>query len=254
MSTMATEMLIFIGLLPIAFTHDVAPHFCIAFFSAAMVWMAAGDGRCYNSIRTHMPAHIEQRYTVATWLVGVGLYTIFHLINASLGACMATFFFGVVPVTGALLWHNSHAYCWEAKWAERAAIAAREKAAWWAAARYNLSLFAGMILAYCALMSAMYFWTIPVLSFFARHAAKLFCIALVGTIVGIWAHCAYERYKQEVALKYKHAGHNDAWLFFHVICISLFTTAFIQFHTQAMAHVALVWFTISFGGFLHYFA
>lgn len=124
--------------------------------------------------------------------------------------------------------------------------------AWWVAAAHNVAAFLGMVACTGALMAAMYFWTIPVLSFFARHAAKLFWTAIVGTIVGIWAHCAYENYKVEVALKRKHAGHADAWLLFHVICTALFITAFIHFHTQAMAHVALVWGFTSVVGLVQY--
>ena len=124
--------------------------------------------------------------------------------------------------------------------------------AWWAAAGRQVAAFLGMVAGSVALMAAMYFWTVPILSFIFRHATALLWTAIVGTIVGIWAHCAYENYKVEVALKRKHAGHADAWLLFHVICTALFITAFIQTHTQAMAHVALVWSFTSVVGLVQY--
>ena len=124
--------------------------------------------------------------------------------------------------------------------------------AWWVAAARNVGLFVVALAAIAALEVAVYFWTIPVLSFFARHATKILWIGLVGSILGIWAHCAYENYKVEVALKRKHAGHADAWLLFHLICTTLFITAFINFHTQAMAHVALVWGFTSVVGLVQY--
>lgn len=124
--------------------------------------------------------------------------------------------------------------------------------AWWAAAARNVGLFVAALGAIAALEVAMYFWTIPVLSFFARHSGKIALCGLVGTILGIWGHCAYENYKTEVALKRKHAGHSDAWLLFHFVCMALFVTAFINFHQQAMAHVALVWGFTAVVGLVQY--
>ena len=124
--------------------------------------------------------------------------------------------------------------------------------AWWAAAARNVGLFVAGLAAVAALEAAMYFWTIPILSFLFRHETKIFWIGLTGTILGIWGHCAYENYKVEVALKRKHAGHADAWLLFHLICTALFVTALINIHTQAMAQVALVWGFTSVVGLVQY--
>lgn len=124
--------------------------------------------------------------------------------------------------------------------------------AWWVAAARNVGLFVAALAAIAALEAAMYFWTIPILSFLFRHATKILWLGLTGTILGIWGHCAYENYKVEVALKRKHAGHADAWLLFHFICTALFVTALINIHTQAMAHVALVWGFTSVVGLVQY--
>ena len=124
--------------------------------------------------------------------------------------------------------------------------------AWWTAAARNVGLSVAALAALAALEVAMYFWAVPVLFFFFRHSGKIALCGLVGTILGIWAHCAYENYKTEVALKRKHAGHSDAWLFFHFVCMALFFTALIHVHTQAMAHVALVWAFASFVGGVQY--
>jgi hypothetical protein len=124
--------------------------------------------------------------------------------------------------------------------------------AWWAAAARNVGLFVAALVAIAVLEVAMYFWAVPVLFFFFRHATALLWTAIVGTILGIWAHCAYENYKTEVALKRKHAGHADAWLLFHLICTTLFITAFIHAHAQAMAHVALVWGFTAVVGLVQY--
>jgi hypothetical protein len=113
--------------------------------------------------------------------------------------------------------------------------------AFWTATARNAGLFAGMLVASFALLSAAYYWAIPALSFIFRHAGKLFTGGLVGSIAYMRAHCAYENYKVDVALKRPHAGHNDLWLLFHTICVGLFATALAYINKQAMAHVALLW-------------
>jgi hypothetical protein len=113
--------------------------------------------------------------------------------------------------------------------------------AFWAAAGRNVAAFLGMMVASFALLSAAYYWAIPVLSFIFRHDAALATGALLAGIIYMWTHCAYENYKVEVALKRPHAGHNDLWLLFHTICVGLFATALAYINTQAMAHVALLW-------------
>jgi hypothetical protein len=113
--------------------------------------------------------------------------------------------------------------------------------AFWTAMARNAGLFVGMLGVCLALLSAAYYWTIPVLSFIFRHEAVLATGALLAGITFMWTHCAYENYKVEVALKRPRAGHNDLWLLFHTICAGLFATALAYINTQAMAHVALLW-------------
>jgi hypothetical protein len=139
-----TELPLFLLLLPMGMAHNTAPRAFIAFLTAAMIWMSGGGGggKGHHSIQTYMPAHIAARYDAAAWLIGPLLYATLRLTDASMGACLATFFFGVVPVTGAILHYNSNEYCWETKWArenpqqaaEKAAAAAAASAKWWAEA------------------------------------------------------------------------------------------------------------------------
>jgi hypothetical protein len=242
--------------------HNATPHLFFAFFSAALLFFAGGGGGGvgYSAIRRFMPAHLQARYDAAAWLTGVAIYACLRLTAAPMSACLCVFFLGVIPITGPLLTYNSKEYSWDTKWArenpERAAVKAAaeaiENAAWWAAARYNAATFLGMMTATFALMAAMYFWTIPVLSFLFRHDGKIAVGGLVATILGIWGRCAYENYKIEVALKRRHAGLHDLLLLFHLICCTLFITAFIHFHTQAMAHIALVWGFTSVVGLIQY--
>jgi hypothetical protein len=83
-----------------------------------------------------------------------------------------------------------------------------------------------------------------VLRFIFRHETKILWGGMVATILGMWAYIAHE--------DYKHSGHraitSHLWGLFHVICTTLFIIAFINFHQQAMAHVALVWVFASFMG------
>lgn len=157
----ATELTIMLGLLPVAFAHKAAPHLFFAFFATALLWMAGGGGTGgHYGIRTYMPDHIARRYDQAAWLVGIGLYTIFRLTNASLGACMTIFFLGVMPLTGALLYDNSNAYCWESKWArenpeqaaKKAAAAAAEAEVAWAKRRKEIADFVLAICISCTLL------------------------------------------------------------------------------------------------------
>lgn len=113
--------------------------------------------------------------------------------------------------------------------------------AFWAAAGRNVAAFTAIMVLWAALMTAAYYLTIPVLSLLFRHAGKLLTGGLVGSIAYMWAYCAYENYKVEVALKRPHAGHRDLWLLFHTICVGLFATALAYINKQAMAHVALLW-------------
>jgi hypothetical protein len=116
-----------------------------------------------------------------------------------------------------------------------------------------LAFGTAVLLLSAALMTGLYFFTIPVLSFIFKHETKLLVGALVAGILYIWAHCAWLNYKDEVALKRPHPGHSSLWGVFHIVCLALFVTAFINFHPQAMAQVAMIWFMASTCGFAQYF-
>jgi hypothetical protein len=115
-----------------------------------------------------------------------------------------------------------------------------------------LAFVAAVLLIEAALLTGLYFFTIPVLSFIFKHETKFFVGALVAGLLYTWAHCAWLNYKDNVALKRPNPGHSSLWGVFHIICLTLFITAFINFHSQAMAQVAMIWAMASTYGFAHY--
>ncbi len=127
-------------------------------------------------------------------------------------------------------------------------IWAHKDRGWWASATRTvvstLAAFAGFMVVCFGLLLSMYYWTIPVLFFIADHRAQLILGCMAATILGIWAYIAYEDYK----LTGSCTGH--IWGLFHVVCTTLFITAFIYQHPQAMAWIALIWGFASFFGLI----
>lgn len=118
--------------------------------------------------------------------------------------------------------------------------------AWWISMVRNVAIGIAGLAAIIALELAMYFWTIPILSFIFRHEGKILVGGLVTTILGIWAYIAYEDYK----LSGNTALNGHLWGAFHITSTILFIIAFINFHQQAMAHIALIWGFVSFYGLI----
>ena len=120
----------------------------------------------------------------------------------------------------------------------------RMDAAWWKRAARNVGLGVAGLAVLLFVEYAMFFWTIPVLRFIFRHETKILWGGVVATILGMWGYIAHEDYK----LSGHRALVSHLWGAFHTICAALFITAFLYFHQQAMAHVALVWVFASFIG------